>query len=87
MHTKLGRHCCDQLMLHFQVLCVTEGCIHDPENIQKAVGVGKYSYFITVFAHLTSNSLECSHAYCDYLLLFLDSVGDIGEESRVASHE
>jgi len=66
---------------------VTEGCIHDPENIQKAVGVGKYSYFITVFAHLTSNSLECSHAYCDYLLLFLDSVGDIGEESRVASHE
>jgi len=82
MHTKLGRHCCDQLMLHFQVLC---DC--DPENIQKAVGAGKYSYFITVIARLTSNSLECSHAYCDYLLLFLDSVDYISEDSRVASHE
>jgi len=66
---------------------VTEGCIHDPENIQKALGAGKYTYFITVIAHLTSNSLECSHAYCDYLFLFLDSVGCISEESGVASHE
>jgi len=74
-------------MLHFQVLCVTEGCIHDPENIQKVIGAGKYSCFITVIAHLTSNSLECSHACCDYLLLFLDSVGYISEESRDASHE
>jgi hypothetical protein len=65
MHKKVGRHCCDQLMLHFQVLHVTKGCICDPENIQKAIGAGKYAYFITVFAHLTSSSLECNYAYCD----------------------
>jgi hypothetical protein len=58
------------------------GCIRDPGNIQKAIGAGKYSYFITVIAHLTSSSMECSHAYCDYLLLFLGSVGDISDESK-----
>jgi hypothetical protein len=58
----LGRHCSDQLMLYYQ-LCVSEGGIHDPENIQKTIDVGKYSYFITVITHLTSSSLECSYAY------------------------
>jgi hypothetical protein len=53
----------------------------------KSIWIRKIFYFITVIAHLTSSSLECSHAYCDYLLLFLDSVGDISEESRIASHE
>ena len=86
-NTKLGRHCCDQLRLHCQVLCVPESCIRYPENIQKAIDSGKYSYFITVIAYLTGSLLEYSYAYCDDLLLFLDSVGDISEESRVASHE
>jgi len=74
-------------MLHYQVLCVTECCIRDPENIQKAIDSGKYSYFITVVAHFTGSSLECNYAYNDDLLLFLDSVGDVGEESRGASHK
>jgi hypothetical protein len=60
---------------------VTECCIHDPENIKKAIYSVKYSHFITVIAHLTGSSLEGS------LLLFLDSIGDLSEESRVASHE
>jgi len=71
-------------VLHYEVLCVTECCIRDPEKTQEATDSGKY--FITVIAHLTGSSLECTYAYNDDFLLF-DSVGDIGEESGVASRE
>jgi hypothetical protein len=35
-------HCCDQLILYYQLLWVLEGGVHDSENIRKAADAGKY---------------------------------------------
>lgn len=88
VHTKLGRHCCDQLCCTSKY-CVWQRAAFVIQKTPKSKWCRKIFIFHDSDCTLHSSSVECSHAYCDYnyLLLFLDSVGDISEESRVASHE